>query len=251
MIYLVEYFFSIQGEGRYLGTPSIFLRFGGCNMRCSGFDCHVETPQGGEVVGCDTAYAVFKSEFQSTWQEINQPHELIDIVRSYKVDYKADVVLTGGEPLIYANDPILAEFVTYLISNGHRVTFETNGAIDLDFERFAIYRECVYALSVKLASSGEPASRRINIKALDNIVQNAKESFYKFTVSAKNVESEEKEIEAIIADRAAIAIYCMPLGGSKAGIEDGCEAVIELCKRKGYLYSDRLHIRIWDQIQGV
>jgi hypothetical protein len=43
----------------------------------------------------------------------------------------------------------------------------------------------------------------------------------------------------------------MPLGGDKAHIEANCEAVIELCKRRGFIYSDRLHIRIWDQNHGV
>ena len=59
------------------------------------------------------------------------------------------------------------------------------------------------------------------------------------------------EIDAIIATHPFTPVYCMPLGGDKAHIEANCEAVIELCKRRGFIYSDRLHIRIWDQNHGV
>jgi hypothetical protein len=59
----------------------------------------------------------------------------------------------------------------------------------------------------------------------------------------------EEEIDAIIAPHPYTPVYCMPLGGDKAHIEANCEAVIELCKRRGFIYSDRLHIRIWDQKQ--
>ena len=70
MIYLVEHFYSIQGEGKYLGTPSLFFRFGGCNMKCEGFGCTETSPKGVDVLGCDTVYAVDKKHFGSTWQEI-------------------------------------------------------------------------------------------------------------------------------------------------------------------------------------
>jgi organic radical activating enzyme len=46
-------------------------------------------------------------------------------------------------------------------------------------------------------------------------------------------------------------VTCMPKGGSKAEVEANTEAVIEYCKARGFRYSDRLHIRIWDQNKGV
>jgi len=99
MLYLVEDFFSIQGEGLKIGTPSIFFRFGGCNLTCSGFGC---THLG--VAGCDTVYAVDKKHFASNWQVVASD-ELITKVISYQknLTYKPDIVITGGEPLIHGS----------------------------------------------------------------------------------------------------------------------------------------------------
>lgn len=251
MIYLVETFFSIQGEGRRLGTPSIFFRFGGCNMRCPGFATHVQTPSGGEVVGCDTAYAVFTKEFKSTWTKIESAQELIDAVHSFKLHYKADIVLTGGEPLIYANDPILIEFLEYVVSDGHEVSFETNGALAVDFKSFPVYKQCRFALSVKLTCSGEDEELRLNMPALKDIIHEAKDSFYKFTLPTEDLQAAAVEIKNIISQNRRIDTYCMAMSDSRKNLEQRCENVIEFCKNEGFIYSDRLHIRIWDEIQGV
>ncbi len=250
MIYLVEDFFSIQGEGRRLGTPSIFLRFGGCNMRCPGFQTKVITPSGEEVVGCDTAYAVFK-EFKSHWKKIQKADELMEIVNSYKLNYKADIVLTGGEPLIYADNVILTQFLEHVIHEGHEVTFETNGSLAVDFKTYPVYRYCRFALSVKLACSGEAEADRINKAALEGMIRYGKDSFYKFTLPSENLNSVAQEIKAIHDEIAKVDTYCMPMSDSKKHLESRCENVIEFCKQEGYIYSDRLHIRIWDEIQGV
>ena len=173
-------------------------------------------------------------------------------MNGYKVPPHVDVVLTGGEPLIYANESIFVEFIDYLIAQGHRVTFETNATIAPDFERYPFYREATYALSVKLSNSGEPENRRVKSEAYGTIIANAKESFFKFSVDEPSLGSHmEEEIDAIIATAPFTPVYCMPLGGDKVHIEANCEAVIELCKRRGFIYSDRLHIRIWDQNHGV
>lgn len=252
MIYLVEHFYSIQGEGRYLGTPSLFFRFGGCNMKCEGFGCTENAPNGVQIVGCDTVYAVDKKHFGSTWLGIESLAELVQIYNGYTLPIKADIVLTGGEPLIYANDELFVAFVEFLQGKGHRVTFETNGAIDIDFEKYRVYQRCIFALSVKLSNSGEPLDKRVNPKAIQNIATYSQDAFFKFTVDKASLnEGINDEINAIIKFAPSISVYCMPKGGSKAELEEHSEAVIEYCKRKGYVYSDRLHIRLWDQNKGV
>jgi organic radical activating enzyme len=252
MIYLVEHFYSIQGEGKYLGTPSLFFRFGGCNMKCEGFGCTETSALGVQVVGCDTVYAVDKKHFGSTWQEIDSLDELVKIYHSYTLPIKADIVLTGGEPLIYADSELFVSFIEFLQGKGHRVTFETNGAINVDFEKHRVYQRCVFALSVKLSNSGEPFSKRINPEAIQNIAACAQDAFFKFTVDKDSLISGiNEEIKEIIKFAPSISVYCMPKGGSKAELEYHSEAVIEYCKRKGYVYSDRLHIRLWDQNKGV
>jgi 7-carboxy-7-deazaguanine synthase len=252
MLYLVEHFYSIQGEGRYTGVPSLFFRFGGCNMRCEGFACTETSPLGVNVTGCDTVYAVSKQHFGAQWLGIEDAEELHTIMADYTLPPGVDVVMTGGEPLIYADNGVFVSFVQSLIEHGHRVTFETNGAVAVDFERFPVYRECVFALSVKLSNSAEPYARRVNPNAFVPIATQAKEAFFKFTIDRDSIgENMEHEIDEIVAYAPQLQVYCMPMGGSRAEIEANTEAVIDFCKARGYTYSDRLHIRIWDANKGV
>ena len=252
MIYLVEHFYSIQGEGKYLGTPSLFFRFGGCNMKCEGFGCVETSADGVEILGCDTVYAVDKKHFGKTWEQVLHVEKLIEIYNSYTLPIKADIVFTGGEPLIYADDDIFVAFIEFLQGKGHRVTFETNGAINVNFEKYRAYQKCTFALSVKLSNSGENISKRINQEAIQNIATYSQDSFFKFTVDKDSLKNNlHVEISEVIKYAPSISVYCMPRGGSRAELEDQSGDVIEYCKTKGFVYSDRLHIRLWDQNKGV
>jgi organic radical activating enzyme len=248
----VEHFYSIQGEGKYTGTPSLFFRFGGCNMKCEGFGCTEAASDGTEVKGCDTVYAVNKEYFSHNWIPINHAKELLNILNLYELPRHVDIVLTGGEPLIYASDAIFVEFLNTLHKKGHTITFETNGSLAVDFEKYPIYKECVFALSVKLSNSAEAYHKRVRGDVIYSIASNAKEAFFKFSIDAESIDlGLEEEITSIIIHSPRTKVYCMPLGGSKAEVEANTEPLIEFCKSKGYNFSDRLHIRIWDQNKGV
>ncbi len=252
MIYLVEHFYSIQGEGRYVGVPSLFLRFGGCNMRCEGFGCAQLAPTGKSIVGCDTVYAVNRENFSQNWVEIDDAQQLVSILDQYELPKNVDIVLTGGEPLMYADDPIFIAFLEAMVENGHRVTFETNGSIAVDFEKFPVYKECIFALSVKLENSGEAYNKRIKPNTIYSLATNSKEAFFKFSIDADSIDiGLDEQLEEILAHAPSTQVYCMPVGGSKAEVERNAEPLIEYCKVKGYTYSDRLHIRIWDEVNGV
>jgi len=252
LLYLVEHFYSIQGEGKYTGVPSVFFRFGGCNMRCEGFGCIEKAPNGTEVLGCDTVYAVNREHFSDNWIPINKAKELLNILDIYELPHAVDIVLTGGEPLIYANDAIFVEFLEKLSQNGHQITFETNGSISVDFEKYPIYKECIFALSVKLSNSNEKFEKRVKGDVIYSIASNAKEAFFKFSVDEESINlGLEDEIDSIIIHSPATKVYCMPLGGSKEEVEANSEPLVEFCKTKGYNFSDRLHIRIWDKNKGV
>ncbi len=251
MIQLVEHFYSIQGEGRYVGTPSLFFRFGGCNMTCEGFGCVEPDPQGELIRGCDTVYAVDRS-FASTWTPITSTQELITVLELYEFPFAVDVVLTGGEPLIYANDAVFVEFLEYLINKEHRITFETNATIAPDFERFDVYKKCIYALSVKLENSLEAHEKRVRPEVIAKIAYNASESFFKFSIDQNSINAAlDEEIEEILSYAPKLSVYCMPVGGDKKSVEQNTPALIEYCKARGYNFSDRLHIRIWDDNKGV
>ena len=252
MLYLVEHFYSIQGEGKYVGTPSLFFRFGGCNMKCEGFGCEELSSDGVTVRGCDTVYAVSKEHFSHTWSPIKRVEELLSILELYELPEAVDIVLTGGEPLIYANDAIFVEFIERLVDAGHRITFETNGSLDVDFERYPVYKECIYALSIKLSNSSEPFSKRVRGDVIFNLATNAKDAFFKFSIDADSITlGLEEELQEIIMHSPATPLYCMPLGGDREEVESNTEALIEFCKAKGYNFSDRLHNRIWDANKGV
>ena len=252
MLYLVEHFYSIQGEGKYTGTPSLFLRFGGCNMKCEGFGCTETSANGVDVIGCDTVYAVNKEHFSHSWIPIECSQELLNILDLYELPHAVDIVLTGGEPLIYANDSIFIEFLCALDDAGHRITFETNASLDVDFKKYPVYKKCIFALSVKLSNSGESLKKRVNGDVIYSLASNAAEAFFKFSIDAESIDlGLEEEIQDIIVHSPHTLVYCMPLGGDKEEVEKNTEPLIEFCKTKGYNFSDRLHIRVWDQNKGV
>ena len=95
-----EIFYSIQGEGFYSGTPAIFIRFSGCNLRCP---------------FCDTKHQDGKEMSVS------------DIIEEISVMKSKFVVLTGGEPTLQINE----ELINKLHAHGYYIAVETNGTKEL------------------------------------------------------------------------------------------------------------------------
>jgi len=252
MFYLTEQFFSIQGEGKYAGVPSYFLRTGGCNLSCPGFGASYEV-DGKVRYGCDTYFAV-DSIFARSWVKVENAQDLIQKLKEEfrTIGYEPHMVITGGEPLMYHSDKVFYEVIEWLVSEGIEITFETNGTIEIDFEKYPVYKSCIFALSLKLANSGEPMEKRIVPKALHSIRDNAKEAFLKFTIDAQLVETSAKdEIEAIREILPELTVYCMPVGESRDTIWKNDKAVFQFCMKHNFRYSDRLHIRVFDTTQGV
>src|SRR4051812_39940048 len=98
-----ELFYSVQGEGTLLGTPSVFVRTSGCNLRCR---------------WCDTPYASWKPE--GTEMSVG---ELMEQVNAHPTRF---VVVTGGEPMIAKEMPLL---LAALRTAGKHITIETAGTI--------------------------------------------------------------------------------------------------------------------------
>src|SRR3954468_23715682 len=98
-----EIFYSIQGEGKLVGVPSVFVRASGCNLRC---------------VWCDTPYA--------SWEPEGDELGVGEIVRRGGVFVGRHVVLTGGEPMIM---PEIGELCERLKARGHHLTVETAGTV--------------------------------------------------------------------------------------------------------------------------
>lgn len=245
MLQVVESFLSIQGEGKFAGRLAVFVRFAGCNLNCVGFG--VKAQKNGKILqGCDTLRAVFTKEFE--FKEYNAK-SLFDRVLELKKNFRAMVVITGGEPLIHHQNKEFLAFIELLLAKNLEVHFESNGSIELDFNKYPLYKKCVFALGIKLSNSGVAKEKRLNFKAIESIVKNAK-SFYKFVLDAKSLKTSADEMNEILA-KVPNEVYCMPLGENEEKLKINAPEIVEFCIKNGYNYTDRIHIRLWGEQEGV
>ncbi len=223
-----EIFYSIQGEGKYAGNPSVFIRVGGCNLTCPGFGKR----------GCDSYYAVDK-KYKSEWKNLSI-EEIKKEIKKY-LKFKPDLVITGGEPGLYFDR--LYPLIEWFRGN---ITIETNATISPDFEKYPLYKKVAFAMSVKLSNSEEEYKKRVKKEIIKNIAKNAKRSFFKFVIDRYLKEEIDDITEGV-----DIPIYCMPLGSTKEELEKNAPFVFDFCLKNGYRYSDRLHIRLFGKKRGV
>ena len=245
---LVEAFLSIQGEGAYQGGLAIFLRFLGCNLNCSGFGVQTKSLKTGEnLLGCDSIRAVFKGHFDHKTYNADEILSLVDgLCKGLK--QKPIIVLTGGEPLIWHKNENFINLVKNLLVD-YEVHFETNGTILVDFDKFEIYRNCHFVLGVKLANSGINEQKRINLDAILAIKNNAKSSFLKFVLSR----CDDSELDEImnIKNKVNLPVWCMAMGADRATLEKNALKTAEFAIKYGFNYSERIHIRLWSDKEGV
>lgn len=247
-LYLVESFYSFQGEGKYVGTPSVFVRFGGCNLNCKGFGVEI-VKDGVTIVGCDSIRATNKTHFKESWTKVSDKNFLLKTINAYikDLDFKPDIVITGGEPLLWHKNPIFYHMIKHYLDLGFSITIETNATIEIDFVKYPYYKDITFAMSVKLENSGEDIDKRINYKAIKAISDNAKKSFFKFVMDKNHLTT--IEIDEIVKE-SNLDIYCMPLGSTASKLNLHDRAVAEFCINHGFRYVDRMHIRLWDNEEG-
>ncbi len=252
---VVEMFSSIQGEGKRI-YPATFIRTGLCCFTCSGFGCKLKAPDGSIVTGCDSIRAV-SPKFKSNWKHYNNfndlTHDIKNILNPKLLEdgILPDLVFTGGEPFLYWNNQIYQDTLAYFISRGFKLTIETNASLDIDFFR-EYQKQILFSMSVKLSHSGEPKERRINIETITKIIENSPNSFLKFVINPETWETDYKEIKEIL-DRIPyyIDVFLMPLGENQTQLQNNTRFVIEKCIEYGFSYSDRAHIRAFNDLPGV
>jgi 7-carboxy-7-deazaguanine synthase len=224
-----EIFESIQGEGNFAGTFSLFIRFHFCNLAC---------------VWCDTKY---------TWNEKSgsyrtySPGELKTIIISSKAQH---VVFTGGEPLLYRIDKILVEGkhfhvetnATLLPDERIDITFNESTRITRDSMELNKLRNVNFIVSPKLSNSQQ-------ILDSVNITYWVKEKLGIFKFVIKSIE----DLEEVVT---LIGKYNIPNDKVYIGLEGVTvesqlkpDLVDEIIKR-GFNYSPRLHILLWGNKRG-
>jgi 7-carboxy-7-deazaguanine synthase len=133
---ITEIFYSLQGEARNVGLPTVFIRLTGCPLRC-----HY----------CDTAYAFTGGE----WMEIES---ILAEVKKYNTSH---VTVTGGEPLAQKN---CIDLLQQLCDQHYDVSLETSGAMPVD----AVDKRVIKILDVKTPASGEVTKNKFENFALLN-----------------------------------------------------------------------------------
>ena len=263
MVPVVELFKALQGEGAHMGVPSIFVRTGGCSLKCEGFGCtQVSALDNTTVIkGCDSIHAVNVSHYKHTWNYYSEFSLLVQAIEkemhsSSRYSEKQDIVFTGGEPLIHYKDPVMLDTIEYFLSRGHRIFFESNGTIDINFEEYPIYKDVRFTISAKMSNSGEAEYKRWKPDVVSKYLKNTKNSFFKFVLTKNQIESfkegQEDEILSFLKLIPTFAVvYIMPQGEVTKTINENCKAVYEYCLEKGFRYSDRLHIRMYEDMKLV
>jgi len=223
---IAEIFASVQGEGVWLGTPSVFVRISGCNLRCS---------------WCDTPYASWHPEGPTLSIE-----EVLAQVSAFGI---RDVVVTGGEPMLFDGTESLC---ASLRERGHRITIETAGTVHRPIA-------CdLMSISPKLANSTpEDATwrdrherTRLYRAPLATLVR---EYDYQLKFVAQSP-SDLNEIDALLADIGPVPtdrVLIMPEGTDVERIRDHGRAVLEGTMSRGWRLMPRWHIDLFGNTKGT
>jgi len=223
-----EIFYSVQGEGMLVGTPSVFVRTSGCNLRC---------------VWCDTPYTSWAPE--GTEQTVEA---ILEAVQRYPARH---VVVTGGEPMIA---PEMAELTEGLRGLGLHVTVETAGTV------FAEVACDLMSISPKLANStpwerdgGRWARQHERLRIDVEVLRRLMASYaYQLKFVLERPE-DVAEVRTIVERTAAEPgrVILMPEGTDADVLRERGRWLIEIAKQEGFRFSPRLHIELWGNRRGV
>jgi organic radical activating enzyme len=273
-----EIFYSVQGEGKFVGVPSVFLRTFGCNFTCPGFGLPAGevTKEVDEVAaniqlyktyeelplvttGCDS-YASWHPKFKhlSPTMSIAEIADKLTSLTPNNHWQQANgndihLVVTGGEPLLGWQrhyEELLSHSKMWDLTN---ITFETNGTQELhpDFKDYLKrwgnhkLRKVTFSVSAKLSASGERWEDAICPKIVRSY-ERVGETYLKFVVENQ---AHIDEVDRAVAEyrRAGFKgkVYIMPVGGVVASYDSNKFNVAEEALKRGYYYSPRLHVDLW------
>jgi organic radical activating enzyme len=276
-----ELFYSIQGEGRYTGVPSVFLRTFGCNFTCDGFGmsrgeksleriqvafAHGNTPYKDYKelplvsTGCDS-YASWMPAFKEL-SPVLTTDAIVDRIMEilpYNEWRDEHLVITGGEPLLgwQRNYP---DLLNHLKMHGLKeITFETNGTqkltpeFKLELKEWSKWydREITFSISAKLPCSGEAWDDAIKPEVVCEYEQYGT-AYLKFVIAT---EQDFADAECAIAAYRSAGfkghVYLMPVGGVESVYSMNNRNVAMLAMKHGLRYSDRLQVPLFKNQWGT
>jgi 7-carboxy-7-deazaguanine synthase len=224
---IAEIFHSVQGEGEFAGTPSVFVRTTGCNLRCW---------------FCDTPYTSLRPE-----GDRREWHDVLDSVLRFECLH---VVLTGGEPLL---QPELVPLTHALRAEGRVITVETAGTV---------YRPVMadlMSISPKLSNSSPRETTRWRERherdrhGPDALRRLMSESPYqlKFVVDQPTDLDEIADYLSDFPEVTAGRVWLMPQGIRQEELVQKAEWLAPAARRLGYRFCPRRHIEMFGNVRGT
>jgi len=226
---IAEIFRSQQGEGRLTGTESVFVRASGCNLRCW---------------FCDTPY--------TSWAPEGEDYSVDEILQRVDEYDTRHVVLTGGEPMLFAE---LVPLTAALAKEGRHITIETAGTLDLP-----VHADLM-SISPKLAGSTPNRAqhprwsvRHEQSRHAPDVIRRLSQDYdyqFKFVIDrpedCEDVERYLEEFPHIDAAR----VLLMPQGTDLAELAERAEWIVEYCRTAGFVFCPRKHIEWYGVARGT
>ncbi|MEM8568388.1 MAG: 7-carboxy-7-deazaguanine synthase QueE [Bacteroidota bacterium] len=238
-----EIFHTIQGEGKSLGKPSIFVRTSLCNLHCVWCDTdYTWNWKGTRFAHVNDRNIGYQKFDRADWIEEISTNEILKKIEQFPCK---NIVLTGGEPLLQQKE--LIELSDSLKHKGYWIEIETNGTLIPDSTLDELLDQ--YNVSPKLKNSNNPYHLRIKPKALKWFAANPN-SIFKFVLDTEQDLAEVLKLQVNFRI-AAGRIYLMPQGTQAEVLTKKRLWLVDICKSYGFNFTDRLHIQLWGNKKGV
>lgn len=215
---------TLQGEGKSLGMPTMFLRLAGCNLACT---------------WCDTRYAWDWSKYSKA--DESHPMSVGEVQIRLAISPVRNLVITGGEPML--QQAALLELTRGLHRDDWWTEMETAGTM-LPYTTELVNQ---YNVSPKLMNSGNLEEKRYQPHVLKVLNETGRANF-KFVVSSVE---DFAEIDRMVDTLHLSPVYIMPEGITAADVNDRLSTLAGEVVRRGYYLTTRLHILLYGIRRGV